>query len=172
MKNIILTGTLLVSVFLLAGCSDSNQKQPQQQQSANLDLQSKCAEMASKYFINKGYKNTDGFDYQNHFNPKLDKCFILITSNTTDNSLFIDLYDALEGKHYASFYGHSLCIDYVNNNKNKCTMDGGSVWLDGNDTKNPADVMVGFRGLKNGGGTGDENTQKQFMDSIQTFMND
>lgn len=142
------------------------------QRSTDIESQAKCRDDAAKYFSSKNYKNSDGFDYINHYNSKLNRCFILITGRSlNDNSLFIDLYDAIEGKHYATFNGHVSCIDFITNNTNKCNLDSGSIWFDGNDTKNPADTMVGFRGFKNGGGAGDENTQKQFMDAIQLFMN-
>jgi hypothetical protein len=55
------------------------------------------------------------------------------------------------------------------NTPNKCVSDAGNIWYDGDDTKNP-NFTVGFRGLLNGGGAGDENTQKQFMEAIQPFM--
>jgi hypothetical protein len=38
------------------------------------------------------------------------------------------------------------------------------------DSRNPADFTVGFRGLLYGGGAGDENTQKTFLDRIQVFL--
>lgn len=135
-----------------------------------MDLQSKCADMAGKFFSSKGYKSSEGFDYKNHYNSKQNKCFILISyGDINTNSIALDLYDALEGKHYAEFYGHApaLCIF----DANKCKLDVGNIWYDGNDTRNP-DVQIGFQGLMNGGGTGDKDTETQFMDKIQPFMND
>ncbi len=49
-------------------------------------------------------------------------------------------------------------------------MDSGSIWYDGNDSRWPPDFQVGFRGLLGGGGTGDENTQKIFLDKLQPFL--
>jgi hypothetical protein len=50
-------------------------------------------------------------------------------------------------------------------------LDSGSIWFDGNDSRVPADFTVGFRGLLNGRGAGDENTQKAFLDRVRSFMN-
>ncbi|MCX6763153.1 MAG: hypothetical protein NTZ97_00235 [Candidatus Moranbacteria bacterium] len=177
-----------ISILFLAGCSNFDkisqlEKQNQdlqaqsnnQQQINNLDLQAKCSDMASKYFISKGYKTSDGFDYKNHYNSKLNKCFILISTSSDNNNLFIDLYDAVEGKHYASYLGHFNCDPVVlsmTNDSKKCQLDSGNIWNDGNDTRSPADITVGFRGLMNGDSSGDENTKKQFMDAVQPFMND
>ncbi len=49
-------------------------------------------------------------------------------------------------------------------------MDSGSIWFDGNDSRLPADFTVGFRGLLYGGGAGDENTQKVFLERVRAFM--
>jgi hypothetical protein len=130
-------------------------------------LQARCADEAAKYFARKGY--ADGFDYKNHFNSKLSKCFILISSYDPNiGMVYVDLYDALEQKHYASYIGYNDCGTAAV----KCRLNSGNVWLDGNDAKNPADYHVGFQGVAAGSGVGDENTQKQFMDHIQPFMND
>lgn len=152
---------------------------PQKRQSTLLDLQEKCSNQAQKFFSNgDNYKNNNGyvFDYKNHFNSKLNKCFILISSyNFNEDVLAVDLYDALEIKHYASYLGHNYCDKTtlsITNDPKKCQVDSGNIWFDGNDAKNPADFIVGFRGLKYGGGAGDENTQKQFIEKIQPFIND
>jgi len=185
MKKILL---LLIPVLLLTGCSyeitkkenDQNlqtQTNNSKQVTSSLELQAKCADMAKKYFTDKGYKGSDGFDYTNHYNQRLSKCFILISSYTAnDDFLTYDLYDALEGKHYAMYIGHNNCnltaLSATGDNLKKCQLDSGSIWFDGNDTKNPADFHVGFQGIAVGPGTGDENTQKQFMDRVQQFIND
>lgn len=148
-----------------------------QQQENSFSLQEKCSNVSTKFVANNGYKDGDGFtfDYKNHFNSKLNKCFILVNSyNANTDSQFIDLYDALESKHYASYLGHGSCDALalsLTNNPKKCQLDSGNIWFDGNDTRNPADYHVGFGGLIHGG-IGDENTQKQFMEHIQSYMND
>lgn len=139
----------------------------------NLSLQTKCSDMAGKYFASKGYKNSDGFDYKNHFNSKLNKCFILISSyDANSDFLSVDLYDAVESNHYAQYIGHNICDIGITNNPKKCQLDSGNIWFDGNDTKNPADYHVGFQGIAVGPGVGDENTQKQFLDHIRVFMSE
>jgi hypothetical protein len=141
----------------------------------DLTLQTKCSDAAGKFFANKGYKINDGFDYKNHFNSKLNKCFILISSyNANSDFLSVDLYDAIEGNHYAMYIGHNSCDPaalVVYNDPKKCQLDSGSIWTNGDDTKNPADYHVGFQGYAIGPGVGDQNTQKEFMDHVQLFMN-
>jgi len=156
-----------------------SQKQ-EAKENSDLALQTQCADRAAVFYKQGGYeKDTQGFSsfYTNHWNKKLGKCFIQITSTSLNNDGFVtmDLFDAFEGKHYAVYMGHNSCdpASLVVLGKPKlCQLDSGSVWLDGNDTRNPADYHVGFEGIANGPGTGDENTQKQFLDHIQHFMND
>jgi hypothetical protein len=136
-----------------------------------LALQAQCSEMASKYLSGRGFKPGEGFDYRNHFNSKLKRCFVLASAHLpNDDFLSIDLYDAVEGRHYAQYNGHNICDVAITKNPRKCIVDSGSIWFDGNDTRHPADFTAGFRGLLYGGGAGDENTQKTFLDRIQPFM--
>lgn len=175
-KGIIMTSIIIFSLILVGvGCNNSSQSTQKTTQQSDLELQAKCADYAKQYFNSKGYKNNDGFDYKNHFNSRLNKCFIFISSYDANSDFAsMDLYDALEGTHYATYNGHSICDPTVLSasgaNPKKCLVDSGSIWFDGNDTKNPADFTVGFRGLQNGGGSGDENTQKIFMEHVQAFM--
>lgn len=149
--------SLIISLFALAPHSDK------------MSLQAKCSDAATKYFISKGYKKEIAYTYVNHFNSKLDKCFILISYYADiPDSTSIDLYDALEGKHYASYLGYNNCTITAT----KCQLNSGNIWLDGNDTKPFSDYHVGFQGAAIGPGVGDENTQKQFLEHIQPFMND
>jgi hypothetical protein len=99
--------------------------------------------MANKFLSNRPYERTNGFDYKSHFNAKLNKCFVFISDYDIKNDIsLLNVFDAVEGKHYAEFDGH------------------------------PSDFTVGFRGLRFGGGAGDENTQQTFRDHVQPFMND
>src|SRR5262249_20144352 len=110
-------------------------------------------------------------DYKNHFNSKLNKCFVLVSDySLNDDFRTLDLYDAAEGKRYATYHGHNVCEVAITKNSKRCALDSGSIWFDGNDSRNPPDFRVGFRGLLYGGGAGDENTQKTFLDQIQAFM--
>lgn len=153
---------------------------PQKNQLAMLALQEKCANQAQKFFTDGDrYKDSDGimFDYKNHFNSKLNKCFILIyASSLKDDFLSIDLFDVLEIKHYASYIGHGHCdplalsLEYPSN-PNKCVLDSGNIWFNGDDTRK-ADLIYGFEGLLNGSGVGNENTANNFMKEISNyFMN-
>ena len=138
-----------------------------------LSLQTQCSEMASKFLSSRGWKPRAGDDYKNHFNSKLKKCFVLVSSYLPkDDFVTIDLYDAVEGKRYATFNGHQICDVGITKNPKICALDSGSIWFDGNDTRHPADFTVGFRGLLYGGGSGDENTRKTFLDHIQPFMSE
>jgi hypothetical protein len=137
----------------------------------NFDLQTQCANAAAKDFVEYFSDTTysSGNSYQSHFNSQLNKCFIETYSPLSDGSVFIDLYDAVGQQHYAEFDGHENCNPLalaITGDANKCLLDSGNIWLDGNDTKTPADFHVG-----NGdGGTGGENTLTQFMAHIQPFM--
>ena len=91
---------------------------------------------------------------------------------TKDDFVTIELYDAVEGRRYAIFNGHQICDVAITKNPKKCALDSGSIWFDGNDTRHPADFTAGFRGLLYGGGSGDENTHKTFLDHIQLFMSE
>jgi hypothetical protein len=145
-----------------------------------LSLQTKCADQAAAFYKQGGYGDdsqvwTDS--YTNHWNNKLSKCFIQITGLSLKDSgfSFIDIYDAFEGKHYATYMGHNSCDPValvVYNDPKRCQLDSGNIWFDGNDTKNPADYHVGFQGAAIGPGIGDENTQKEFMNHVQQFMNE
>lgn len=142
-----------------------------------LALQAKCADRAA-YFYKEGWykKDTPGFSdfYTNHWNQKLGKCFIQITSTSLNDGFeTIDLFDAFEGKRFAVYMGHQSCEPaflVVLGEPKLCQLDSGSIWFDGNDTRNPADYHIGFKGIANGPGTVDENIQKQFLEHIQPFM--
>ena len=68
--------------------------------------------------------------------------------------------------------GHNNCNDVTTGAKNKCQLDSGNIWFDGDDTRNPPDYQVGFQGVAIGPGVGDENTQKQFLDHVQSLMSE
>lgn len=75
----------------------------------NFALQARCADDAAKAFARGDYKKAaeygSGYDYKNHYNSKLNKCFILISYyDANTDSLAMDLYDALESQRYASFF--------------------------------------------------------------------
>ncbi len=133
--------------------------------------QTECAAIANRFLVARGWKASDGSDYENHFNLRLNKCFVLVSGYLPNQDFrTIDLYDAVEGRHYATYNGHSICDEAITKNPKKCAMDSGSLWFDGDDSRTPADFTVGFRGLLYGGGAGDEHTQKAFLDRVRAFM--
>jgi hypothetical protein len=137
-----------------------------------LALQTDCSATASRFLVSRGWKAGDGSDYRNHFNVTLNKCFVLVSAYVPNEDFrTLDLYDAVEGRHYAMYVGHNMCDAAISRNPKHCAMDSGMIWSDGND-RNRSDFTVGFRGLLYGGGAGDENTQNIFMEHIQRFMNE
>ncbi len=170
--------TLLIAIIFVS-CFIAFQANKYFQNFNNFQLQSKCSDAAEKFYVKNGWRK-DGNDtnssYENHFNLKLNKCFILLTSGSlNDDFVTIDLYDVLESKRYASYNGHGVCdksiLSLTNTSTNKCQVDSGNIWYDGNDARVPPDFTVGFRGLKYGSQVGDENTQRIFMEHVQPFMN-
>jgi hypothetical protein len=75
----------------------------------NLESQEKCARGAKQFFHDAGYeqKNTLA-GYVCHYNKKLNKCFIEIGTTILNAngsvSMAKNLFDAFEGKEYASFF--------------------------------------------------------------------
>ncbi len=134
-------------------------------------LQNACAASAQKFLSSRGWKMELGGSYENHFNSRLNKCFVLVSEYLMgDDFRTLELYDAVEGKRYATYNGHNICEVAITRNPTKCVLDSGSIWFDGDDSRSPADFTVGFRGLLNGGGKGDEKTQKTFLDHLRSFM--
>jgi hypothetical protein len=74
---------------------------------ASLELQEKCAKQAREEF--KTYwEGREGADFSNHYNTKLNKCFIriqYIDSKTARGDIWTyrTLFDAFEGKEYAEY---------------------------------------------------------------------
>jgi hypothetical protein len=145
---------------------------PQERQTRLLGLQEQCSTQAQNFFTTNGYTPSDGttFNYTDHFNSKLNKCFILVNSYDNNGTELIDLYSVLEGKHYAEYNGHAVCNSValtLTGQPDECKTDSGSIWYGGNDTNTP-DVHVGYGGIN--GGSGNEDTQKQFMSYVEPFM--
>lgn len=118
----------------------------------SIDNQQYCSVMAEQYFTKK-YTNLNSENsrtYTNHFNSKLNKCFILISKFDIDSGIeIIDLYDTLENKHYGAFIGQRFC-------DNECGGDSGVIWSDGNDSVSPTDGAESY---------------KEFLEKIKPFMN-
>lgn len=144
--------------------------------SISLNSQTQCAEAANKYFIARGYSENVA-SYQNHYNSKLNKCFVLITTRQdVSNNFFsaIDMFDALEGKHYAAYIGHQNCYPSTYTLLEKgsdCYGDSGVLWLKGDDSKD-ADYGIKFNDLVANNPKGNENVYSLFMKRVQPFMNE
>lgn len=133
--------------------------------------QTECSAMADKFLAGIGWKSDSGSYHESHFNSKLNKCFVLVSESLPkDDFRSFDLYDAVGGGHFAMYIGHDVCDVAFLKDPKHCEMDSGTIWSDGNDRGNP-DFRFGFRGIFNGGGAGDEKTQKAFLDKVkQAFM--
>ena len=128
MKKILFLSILIVffttSFMSLVGCNNQNIIKEQSSLSV---FQEQCGKRSNEYF-NKEYGNgiINGGDgerlisnYTNHYNNKLHKCYILITStefirnmeNKIENIRMKTLFDLNENKEYGSL------IQFENNNK-------------------------------------------------------
>jgi hypothetical protein len=140
----------------------------------DLALQTRCADRAAIFYNQGGYEGDPEVflhSYDNHWNKKLGKCFIQIRSvSLTDDYLMIGVYDAFERKTYADYTGRRICNVAITKDPEKCRLNSGKIWFDGNYTRNPADYQVGFQGSAYGPGVGDEHTEKQFLEHIQPLM--
>jgi hypothetical protein len=77
-------------------------------QAAALDVQAKCAKQAEVVYKSNDYPKTELSSYTNHYNAKLNKCFVEITDMPEANGTletFITLMDAFEGKDYGDYFG-------------------------------------------------------------------
>jgi hypothetical protein len=73
-----------------------------------LVLQGQCAQQAEREFLSRGFKKGGLDSYRNHYNAKLNTCFILFTSTNTSampGTIWINkvLADAYEGKQFGSY---------------------------------------------------------------------
>ena len=73
----------------------------------SLKLQSECAGAAKAFFSREKYSADDNARYENHYNPELRKCFILVTTTNMKSPSSISttkfLSDAVEGKEYGEY---------------------------------------------------------------------
>lgn len=64
------------------------------------DLQERCAKQAREAFLNLGWGKYESAAFENHFNQKLNKCFVQI-ENSDVMGTWKTVSDAFEGKVYA-----------------------------------------------------------------------
>ena len=100
----------------LVGCNNQNQTKEQSSISKttskeDYELQEQCGKRSEEFFRKK-FKYSKPFLHQNHYNKKLNKCFIL--ARYLDEQKY--LYDVNENKRYGVFYKNPSTpkeIDFV-----------------------------------------------------------
>lgn len=77
-----------------------------------LDYQGKCADQARKAFNDLGFKPNDMAGYENHYNAKLNKCFVSVQNTDAKYAPTIwthkTLFDAYEGRTYGDYHWHTV----------------------------------------------------------------
>lgn len=79
---------------------------------AALELQAKCSEQSRKAFVELGWSKNQLAGYENHYNTKLNKCFLHIRdtdTKTAPGTIWTSrtVLDAFELKTYASYSWHT-----------------------------------------------------------------
>jgi hypothetical protein len=79
---------------------------------ASLELQEKCARQARQDFTQLGWDKDSWANFSNHYNERLNKCFVLIESTdakTVPGTIFQSkhLEDAFEGKVFGDYSWHT-----------------------------------------------------------------
>ena len=75
-------------------------------QAADFDLQAKCAKQAADVWKAGGWDRKKLATYSNHYNDKLQKCFMRIATSTEESGADVTyetVMDAFESKGYAEF---------------------------------------------------------------------
>jgi hypothetical protein len=90
------------TITLLAAKQNSTPETP------SFELQSKCADAAARAFKQTGYNDTDNAGFTDHFNGKLQKCFMTVKAsvwNRADGTVTVskNVYDAMEFKQYGEY---------------------------------------------------------------------
>lgn len=81
---------------------------------AALDLQEKCAKQAHSEFVDflkSPFVDRNMASFTNHYNSKLNKCFIRIdwtTASTSATYIYASVTDAFEGQVYGSYTWHTV----------------------------------------------------------------
>lgn len=86
------------------------EKEEAKQNTVSLDVQDKCSKKAKEVFIEQ-YTDTKDVSYENHYNNKLNKCFVEIYYMKTSWDIiwtYKSIYDAYEGKTYADYAWHTV----------------------------------------------------------------
>jgi cell division protein FtsL len=86
-----------------------NTKIEEKAKTISLELQQQCSKQAREEYAENGWKKEPIASYTNHYNTKMNKCFMLIESTTptkpSDGTFFVTklLFDAFEGKSYGEW---------------------------------------------------------------------
>ena len=78
--------------------------------SFSVEIQAKCSEQARIAFVRSGLKESEGAVYQNHYNSKLNKCFIETENHSASGKTlwtYRNVYDAFEGRQYGTYAWHT-----------------------------------------------------------------
>src|SRR5258708_20839246 len=124
MKNTIMAllvlTVVILTVFLRSNMTELRKDQRQldelkqkvesMSKTVSLDVQERCAKQAFEEFKRQGYAKHQYADFSNHYNSKLNKCFMQIQdvdSGTVKGTIITSkqLTDAFEGK----IYGNYVC---------------------------------------------------------------
>lgn len=88
----------MACLFATNGCDKLNFDS----KDADYKLQERCSKSAKDFFQNK-YQGRPLASYENHYNRKMNKCFILLIDPAFNTVQY--LYDVNENKLYGSLYG-------------------------------------------------------------------
>jgi len=86
-----------------------NTKIEEKAKTVGLEVQEKCSKQAGEQYAENGWKKEPIASFTNHYNEKMNKCFMLIESTTpakpSDGTFFNSklLFDAFEGKSYGEY---------------------------------------------------------------------
>jgi len=78
---------------------------------ANLDAQAKCAQQARIAFSESGLDKQAMRGYTNHYNQRLNKCFVKLNSLKGEGkglATYKQVQDAFEGKSYAEYFSANI----------------------------------------------------------------
>jgi hypothetical protein len=82
------------------------------EKSVGLELQAQCAKQAAIVFKQSGWEKEQMASYENHYNEKLNKCFVILQNTdhkTTPGQIITSRYlsDAFEGKNLGNYFWES-----------------------------------------------------------------
>ena len=116
----VVVGALILLVYSQTSVVREQQRQIQKlnaslesvSKTTSIDLQSKCAKQAQEAFKRDGFEGEKGASFSNHYNEKLNKCFVRVEDvdwKTAPGKVFTNriVSDAFEGKVYGEYMWRS-----------------------------------------------------------------